>query len=77
MFNHSAHGGTAFPSAALPASGSLGIISARYIKAPLILLDFEKMYKGNSEIFDFAKAGSKNASFLNGHTRKVIANGIN
>jgi hypothetical protein len=25
----------AFPSAALPASGSLGIISARYIKAPL------------------------------------------
>jgi len=25
----------AFPSAALPASGSLGMISARYIKAPL------------------------------------------
>jgi biotin carboxyl carrier protein len=36
-FNRHAPRVIAFPSAALPASGSLGIISARYIKAPLIL----------------------------------------
>ena len=41
----------AFPSAALPASGSMGIISARIIKAPLTLSVLRK---------DDAKVTSKN-----------------
>src|SRR5689334_16791364 len=33
----------AFPSAALPASGSLGIISARYFKAPLVFWTMQRL----------------------------------
>jgi len=33
----------AFPSAALPASGSLGIISARYFKAPLVFWTVQRL----------------------------------
>jgi hypothetical protein len=45
----------AFPSAALPASGSMGMISARYIKAPLLHVPYkDQARKGNVENLEFA-----------------------
>jgi len=41
-----------FPSSALPASGSMGLISARFVKAPLSSLTVQN-YKKNDRRFIF------------------------